>query len=77
VSLLHRHRYHGCPVCGTMMDRINFAWSGVVVDVCREHGTWFGFGELQRVAEFVGRRPKAWDDPMHPVLSPFTPEGGR
>jgi hypothetical protein len=27
--------------------------SGVVVDVCRAHGTWFDAGELDAVLEFV------------------------
>lgn len=48
--------YLACPVCRALMSRVNFARvSGVVVDVCREHGTWFGRGELQRVVEFLGR----------------------
>jgi Zn-finger nucleic acid-binding protein len=48
--------YLACPVCRVLMNRVNFARvSGVVVDVCREHGTWFGRGELQRVVEFLGR----------------------
>ena len=48
--------YLSCPVCRALMNRVNFArTSGVVVDVCREHGTWFGRGELQRVVEFLGR----------------------
>jgi Zn-finger nucleic acid-binding protein len=36
------------------MNRINFAeYSGVVVDVCREHGTWFDAHELQRIVHFL------------------------
>jgi hypothetical protein len=32
------------------MNRVNFAeYSGVVVDVCREHGTWFDADERQRI----------------------------
>lgn len=47
-------RYRRCPVCREMMHRINFAQSsGVVVDVCREHGTWFDLAELQRIVEFI------------------------
>jgi Zn-finger nucleic acid-binding protein len=36
------------------MNRINFArCSGVVVDVCRGHGTWFDREELSRIVEFI------------------------
>jgi Zn-finger nucleic acid-binding protein len=36
------------------MHRVNFArCSGVVVDVCREHGTWFDLNELQRIMQFI------------------------
>ena len=47
-------RYLPCPVCATLMNRLNFGKiSGVIVDVCREHGTWFDPGELQHVVEFI------------------------
>jgi Zn-finger nucleic acid-binding protein len=36
------------------MNRKNFAEvSGVIVDVCKKHGTWFDLGELPRVLAFV------------------------
>lgn len=47
-------RYVPCPECGQLMNRVNFArCSGVVVDVCKGHGTWFDRDELQRVIEFI------------------------
>jgi Zn-finger nucleic acid-binding protein len=47
-------RYVPCPVCTKLMNRLNFGGiSGVVVDVCRGHGTWFDPGELQHVVEFI------------------------
>lgn len=47
-------RYGRCPRCGTVMTRTNFGGqSGIVVDVCREHGTWFDRGELDSALEFV------------------------
>lgn len=47
-------RYIRCPVCQAMMNRKNFgAGSGVIVDVCAKHGTWFDAGELPRVLAFV------------------------
>jgi Zn-finger nucleic acid-binding protein len=36
------------------MARVNFGkHSGIVVDVCRWHGTWFDAGELDAAMEFV------------------------
>lgn len=36
------------------MNRINFArCSGVVVDICKGHGTWFDREELSRIVEFI------------------------
>jgi Zn-finger nucleic acid-binding protein len=47
-------RYVACPVCRALMNRRNFGGtSGVIVDVCAKHGTWFDRGELPRVLAFV------------------------
>ena len=47
-------RYVPCPECRQLMNRINFArCSGVVVDVCKGHGTWFDREELSRIVEFI------------------------
>lgn len=47
-------RYVPCPHCRELMQRVNFAkCSGVVVDVCREHGTWFDMNELHRIVQFI------------------------
>jgi Zn-finger nucleic acid-binding protein len=49
-----RVRYVACPVCHVLMNRRSFgAGSGVVVDTCARHGTWFDPGELPRVLAFV------------------------
>jgi Zn-finger nucleic acid-binding protein len=49
-----RVRYVPCPQCNQLMNRINFArCSGVIVDVCRGHGTWFDASELREIVEFV------------------------
>jgi Zn-finger nucleic acid-binding protein len=46
--------YIRCPECGTLMNRVNFArCSGVIVDVCKPHGTWFDADELQRILAFI------------------------
>ena len=47
-------RYVPCPECHQLMNRVNFARSsGVVVDFCKGHGTWFDRDELQRIVEFI------------------------
>lgn len=47
-------RYWPCPDCGQLMNRQNFARiSGVVLDVCRDHGVWFNHGELTRLVQFI------------------------
>ena len=45
--------YRKCPVCGELMNRINFgASSGVIIDRCRSHGVWLDGGELKRLLEW-------------------------
>lgn len=47
-------RYVRCPECDQMMNRMNFArCSGVIVDICKKHGTWFDCNELQQLVEFI------------------------
>ena len=49
-----RVHYRPCSVCQQMMNRKNFGGaSGVIVDVCAKHGTWFDAGELPQVLAFV------------------------
>lgn len=46
--------YRKCPACNHSMLRKNFAKiSGVLVDVCGKHGTYFDAGELEAVLDFV------------------------
>jgi Zn-finger nucleic acid-binding protein len=47
-------RYINCPECLQLMQRMNFAGcSGVIIDMCREHGSWFDAKELQRIIQFI------------------------
>ena len=49
-----RIHYAPCPQCGQLMNRVNFAkCSGVVVDVCKGHGTWFDAQELSAIVQFI------------------------
>ncbi len=47
-------RYIDCPVCRRLMNRINFgSRSGVIADLCREHGMWLDGGELRQILEWM------------------------
>jgi Zn-finger nucleic acid-binding protein len=53
-TIAHRVSYRPCVACGTMMNRVNFSRiSGVVIDVCRKHGTFLDAGELHRTVTFI------------------------
>jgi Zn-finger nucleic acid-binding protein len=46
--------YVKCPSCRAVMNRKLFATgAGVIVDVCRTHGTFFDAGELPAIIDFV------------------------
>lgn len=54
VLALDQVRYVSCPQCHSSMNRMNFGRvSGVIVDICKPHGTWFDGGELTRVIAFA------------------------
>lgn len=47
-------QYVPCPDCKTLMNRNNFASSsGVIVDICKQHGVWFDAEELPKIIEFI------------------------
>ena len=46
--------YRKCPVCKKTMHRKNFMKrSGVITDVCFEHGIWLDSGELRHIMEWI------------------------
>jgi Zn-finger nucleic acid-binding protein len=46
--------YVPCPECSQLMNRANFArCSGVIIDLCKQHGVWFDRNELSRIVEFI------------------------
>ncbi len=54
AQALEKVVYLPCPICAKLMNRVNFAkCSGVIVDVCQAHGTWFDKEELRRLVEFM------------------------
>lgn len=51
---LTKVNYVPCPDCGRLMNRNNFARaSGVIVDICKQHGVWFDADELPSIIEFI------------------------
>lgn len=52
--------YARCPDCSDFMGRVGFARaSGVIVDVCAAHGTWFDRNELTQGLRFLAEHPGA------------------
>lgn len=48
--------YVPCPECKQLMNRSNFARSsGVIIDLCKQHGVWFDADELPRIIEFIDK----------------------
>lgn len=46
--------YVKCPVCGKIMNRVNFGTnSGVIIDRCKDHGVWLDGGELRHLFEWM------------------------
>lgn len=49
----HKKAYIPCPECGTMMNPQNYGMhSGVIIDLCREHGVWFDADELNQILAY-------------------------
>jgi Zn-finger nucleic acid-binding protein len=49
-----RVAYRRCPVCGVQMLRRNFRKSsGVILDVCSDHGSWLDADELEQITGFI------------------------
>ncbi len=54
--------YRKCPECEAFMQRRNFRRSsGVIIDTCKNHGTWLDADELEQITGFVlsGGNPQA------------------
>lgn len=47
-------KYVKCPVCHEMMNRkVYGAKSGVIVDICKQHGVWLDGGELAQLVKWA------------------------
>ncbi len=54
ASVPSKRIYIPCPRCNKLMNRRQFAGcSRVVVDWCKEHGTWFDRDELRQIVQFI------------------------
>lgn len=52
--------YRKCPRCRKAMNRTNFGkQSGVIIDRCKNHGTWFDPGELDGVLRWIKKGGEA------------------
>ncbi len=48
--------YRTCPICGGLMNRQNYGRrSGIILDVCAQHGVWFDRHELEQVLAWLRR----------------------
>jgi Zn-finger nucleic acid-binding protein len=46
--------YRPCAVCGELMNRRNYGRdSGIIIDVCGDHGLWFDADELARIITWL------------------------
>ena len=77
--------YRRCPVCERLMQRRNWGLrSGILVDVCAAHGTWFDADELARILgwvrdgglEIARRRERDEAVDVGPVLTSSAGRGG-
>jgi Zn-finger nucleic acid-binding protein len=80
-------RYRRCVVCGNMMHRRNYGRrSGVIIDICKDHGAWFDADELPRIlawirsggqakAEAQRARQEAREERLKRITQPRTERG--
>lgn len=59
-------KYRPCIHCGKLMQRRNYARSGVIVDLCADHGVWFDAEELPSILAWLrtggGKDQRAWEE---------------
>jgi Zn-finger nucleic acid-binding protein len=61
-KIQQRQPYRPCPRCKKLMNRRQYArGSGVVIDICRDHGLWFDAHELSTVLDWISRGGTADD----------------
>ncbi len=45
-----------CPKCGRVLDRFEYGDSGICLDRCTGHGTWFDRGELEHIEKYARKK---------------------
>ena len=46
-------QFHPCPICQKSMAVVNYKkQSGIIIDICEEHGIWLDGGELRQIIEW-------------------------
>jgi ribosomal protein L40E/Zn-finger nucleic acid-binding protein len=64
--------YRPCVYCNKPMNRQQYARrSGVIIDVCRDHGIWFDAKELQQILDWMSRGGKR-ERPLTPKIKVTT-----
>ncbi len=54
VGEKRKRAYIPCPACGELMNHKSFSrGSGIVLDWCRDHGSWFDRHELQQIIAYI------------------------
>lgn len=76
----HGSFYRPCAVCGELMNRFHYGHdSGVILDVCRDHGLWFDAEELARILAWLraggGRKASPEQAPRLPPAGTLPPSG--
>ncbi len=71
--------YRKCASCDKILSRRQYArGSGIIIDICREHGIWFDAGELESTVRFIAaggrtKRPLTEKSKPEPVSTKPTP----
>jgi Zn-finger nucleic acid-binding protein len=54
VTISDPKRYRPCAKCRSLMVRRLYGRSsGVIIDICKDHGTWFDADELPRILDWI------------------------
>lgn len=63
--------YRPCPTCQSLMPRRQYSHgSGVIIDLCKEHGVWFDADELPRVLRWIRAGGSVEDENLDDKAAP-------
>lgn len=76
-SLPQAVRYKACPVCEQSMTRRAYGTvSGVIIDLCGDHGAWVDEAQFGALAEFICRGGDVLASEIGKVRARIRPRGG-